>query len=139
MYTKLNLIFLLQLIYFHKCISHRFGHQVGSTSMDSTHYDRRNFNDQCLSNSETKELQRERFWLAIRSSSSSMNNNTQKNLIPFRRQLITNNGGEDRLITRTSPNTITLNNTIELGIDQALIDIIVDKQVREEKKIRFSH
>ncbi len=139
MYTKLNLIFLLQLIYFHKCISHRFGHQVGSTSMDSTHYDRRNFNDQCLSNSETKELQRERFWLAIRSSSSSMNNNTQKNLIPFRRQLITNNGGEDRLIIRTSPNTITLNNTIELGIDQALIDIIVDKQVREEKKIRFSH
>jgi hypothetical protein len=107
--------------------------------MDSTHYDRRNFNDQCLSNSETKELQRERFWLAIRSSSSSMNNNTQKNLIPFRRQLITNNGGEDRLIIRTSPNTITLNNTIELGIDQALIDIIVDKQVREEKKIRFSH
>ncbi len=135
MYTKFNLIVLLQLIYFHTCISHRFGHEVGSSSMDSTHYDRRNFHDHCSLNSESKEFPRERFWLAVRSSSSasSMNNNTQKNLIPFRRQLIMNNG-EDRLVTRASPNTIALNNTISLGIDQAITYIIVDKQVRKKKE-----
>jgi hypothetical protein len=103
--------------------------------MDSTHYDRRNFHDHCSLNSESKEFPRERFWLAVRSSSSasSMNNNTQKNLIPFRRQLIMNNG-EDRLVTRASPNTIALNNTISLGIDQAITYIIVDKQVRKKKE-----
>jgi hypothetical protein len=127
MYTKFNWIFLLQLIYSHQCLSHRYGYEVGSTSMDSTHYDRRNFNEQCSTKSETKEFPRERFWLAVRSSSTT-NNNTQKNLVPFRRQLITNNV-EDRLVIRASPNTITSNNTIQLGIDQATVDVIVDKQV----------
>lgn len=100
--------------------------------MDSTHYDRRIFHDQCLVNHEKKELPRERFWLITRSSSSTaMNNNsvTQQSIVPLRRQLVTNNG-EDRLVTRTSPNSMTENQTISLGIDQAMIDIIVDKQVR---------
>jgi hypothetical protein len=129
MYTKLYLIFIIQLILFHISISVRFGHEVGSTSMDSTHYDRRISYHQCPLNSETKELSRARFWLAIRSSSQTNNSSNQHNLIPFRRQLIINNG-EDRLVTRASSNTNNINNTTSLSIDQATVDIIVDKQVR---------
>jgi hypothetical protein len=97
--------------------------------MDSTHYDRRIFSQQCPINSETKELPRPRFWLAVRSLSLTTNSSNQNNLIPFRRQLILNNV-EDRLITRASSTTINLNNTTSLGIDQAKVDILVDKQVR---------
>ena len=128
MYTKLLWIFLLQFIVSNSCVSsHHFGHEVGSTSMDSTHYDRRILHDQCPRIGETR---RERFWLAIRSS--SMSNQTQTNSIPFRRQLITNNG-EDRLVIRTSPNLNSSNQTISLEIDQAMVDILVDKQVRENQ------
>ena len=98
--------------------------------MDSTHYDRRIFQNQCLVHRERKELPRERFWLIIRSiAAASATNTTEKNIVPLRRQLVTSSG-EDRLVTRTSPNAMTDNRTITLGIDQAMIDIIVDKQVR---------
>jgi len=140
MYIKFYLIFIIQLISFHLSISIRFGHEVGSTSMDSTHYDRRTLNQQCPLNSETKELSRRRFWFAVRSSSLTNNSNNQNNLIPFRRQLIINNG-EERLVTRASSNKINLNNTISLSIDQAIVDIIVDKQVKKnfERKKKDSY
>jgi hypothetical protein len=134
MYTKLYFILIIQLICFHLSITIHFGHEVGSTSMDSTHYDRRILSYQCPLNSEIKDLSRARFWLAIRSSSLINNSTYQNNLIPFRRQLIINNG-EDRLVTRaSSSNIINLNNTILLSIDQATVDIIVDKQVKIKKK-----
>lgn len=97
--------------------------------MDSTHYDRRVVHDQCVTSNEPKELPRERFWLIIRSvAASNNNNNTQQSIVPIRRQLITNNG-EDRLVIRTSPNALAENRTVRLAIDQAMVDIIVDKQV----------
>ncbi len=112
-------------------LSARFGHEVGSTSMDSTHYDRRSFYHQCPLNSETKESSRARVWLAIRSSPLTINNSNQSNSIPFRRQLVQNNG-EDRLVTRAPANTTSLNSTTPLGIDQATVDIVVDKQVEND-------
>lgn len=125
-------IYFLQLC--HLILSTHIGHEIGSTSMDSTHYDRRNFHQQCSLNNQIKEFSRPRFWLAVRSSPSSINNSNSNNLIPFRRQLITNNNNdEDRLVTRTSSNPINKNETIPLDIDQATVDIIVDKQVNEKK------
>ena len=129
MYTKLYLITIIHLILFQISLSSRFGHEVGSTSMDSTHYDRRILHQQCPLNSAIKDLHRTSFWAAIRSSSLTANSSNQNLLIPFRRQLIINNG-EDRLVTRASANTVNVNNTTSLGIDQATVDIIVDNQVR---------
>jgi len=116
-------------IQFYFIQSIRVGHEVGSTSMDSTHYDRQNHPDQCLSN----ELSRPRFWLAVRSSLTSSNSTTTNDhnntLLPFRRQLVTNNGDE-RLVTRAiTTNSTDSNSTVSLTIDQALVDIVVDKQV----------
>jgi len=129
MCTKLYLISIIQLFLFQTSISIHIGHEVGSTSMDSTHYDRQIFHSHCPSNNEIKELNRATFWTTARSSSFAINNSNQSTLIPFRRQLIINNG-EDRLVTRAASNTTNVNNTITLGIDQAHVDIIVDNQVR---------
>lgn len=123
-----NWILCLFFITFQTCFSL---HHIGSTSMDSTHYDRRIVHDQCVINHQPKELSRERFWLIIRSiaTSNSSASNTQQSIVPIRKQLITNNG-EDRLVIRTSPNILTENRTVNLGIDQTMVDIIVDKQVK---------
>ncbi|CAF3665598.1 unnamed protein product [Adineta steineri] len=131
MYTNFYFISIIQLLLFQTSISIHFGHEVGSSSMDSTHYDRRI----CSLNNEKKELNRASFWATIRSSPFTMNNTNQSNLIPFRRQLIINNG-EDRLVTRSSPsvstlNTTNINNSIPLGIDQASVDIIVNNQISD--------
>ncbi|CAF3222863.1 unnamed protein product, partial [Rotaria sp. Silwood2] len=131
MYKKFYFISIIQLFLFQISISIHIGHEVGSTSMDSTHYDRQLLHQQCPLNSETKDIYRTSFWAAIRSSSLTTNTSNQSSLIPFRRQLIINNG-EDRLITRASSNTGNVNNnnntTTQLGIDQAAVDIIVDNQ-----------
>jgi hypothetical protein len=132
MSTKLYFISIIQIILIQISISIHFGHEVGSTSMDSTHYDRRILHQQCSLNSETKDSHRTSFWAAIRSSSVTTNSSNQSHLIPFRRQLIVNNG-ENRLVTRASSDVVNVNNTIPLGIDQATVDIIVDNQVRENK------
>ena len=126
MCIKLYFISIIQLLLLQISISIRFGYEVGSTSMDSTHYDR---SQQCPLNSDIKERNRKIFWTTIRSSSFIVNSSNQSSLIPFSRQLIVNNG-EDRLVTRASSNTDNVNNTISLGIDQAVVDIIVDNQVR---------
>ena len=131
MKTKLALISLIQLFLLHSSISVQLGHEVGSTSMDSTHYDRRIIHQQCsLNNNDVKDLNRASFWATIRSPSpSTVNSTNQTQLVPFRRQLIINNG-EDRLVTRSpSSNTTNTNQTTLLGIDQATVDIIVDNQV----------
>lgn len=120
-------LFLLQTI-----SSIRLGHEVGSSSMDSTHYDRRILYQQCPSSSEPKDLHRATFWVAVRSASITSNSSNQTNVIPIRRQLIINNG-EDRLVTRTTSNKTNVNNaTNQWGIDQATMDIIVDNQVRND-------
>ncbi|CAF1177372.1 unnamed protein product [Rotaria sp. Silwood1] len=132
MYKKFYFISIIQLFLFQLSISIHIGHEVGSTSMDSTHYDRRILYQQCPLNNEIKDIYRTSFSATIRSPSSSLTTNisNQSSLIPFRRQLIINNG-EDRLVTRTLSNTINVNNTntIPLGIDQAAVDIIVDNQI----------
>ena len=103
--------------------------------MDSTHYDRRIVHDQCVTSNEPKELSRERFWLVIRSvAASNTNNNTQQSIVPIQRQLVTNDG-EDRLVIRSSPNAVTENRTVTLSIDQAMVDIIVDKQVNRIQRV----
>lgn len=106
----------------------RFGYDVGSTSMDSTHYDRRLFHDQCPT---SHDLTRASFWATARSlSPPSANASNATQWIPFRRQLIVNNGDE-RLVTRVPIATAnsTANQTRILGIDQATVDILVDNQV----------
>jgi len=102
---------------------------VGGTSMDSTHYDRRVFQQQCPINNQLKEQRQIIYWSNAKSSSSSSNNSNGNNLIPFRRQFTISNG-ENRLITRASSGTINVTNTGPLDIDQASLDVIVNKQVR---------
>jgi hypothetical protein len=105
---------------------------VGSTSMDSTHYDRRLLQQkqaQCFRSNEHNDVyHRETFWTTARSLSLAINNSNTSQWIPFRRQLILNIGDE-RLVTRTSSNNVNGTRTNSLGIDQASVDIIVDKQV----------
>jgi len=129
MFTQFFGIVLVQLYFSQISFCVRFGHEVGRTSMDSTHYDRRILQQQCSINNQIKEQHQATYWITVRSSSSSTNNTNATNSIPFRRQLIINNG-EDRLVTRASSGTINVDSTDPLGIDQALLNIIVDKQVR---------
>ena len=100
---------------------------VGSTSMDSTHYDRRTFQEQCPTQ---RELPRASFWAAARSLASPANATSVTQLIPFRRQLILNTGDE-RLVTRAVAAVPNANQSTVLGIDQAAVDIVVDTQVRD--------
>jgi uncharacterized protein YdeI (BOF family) len=98
--------------------------------MDSTHYDRRILQQQCSINNQIKEQHQATYWITVRSlSSSSTNNTSANNSISFRKQLIINTG-EDRLVTRASSGTINVDTTDPSGIDQASLNIIVDKQVR---------
>jgi hypothetical protein len=129
MFIKFLLILIIQFIFFQTSFCVHFGHEVGGTSMDSTHYDRRIFQQQCPVNNQLKEQRQVTSWSNIKSSSLSTNNSNGNNLTPYRR-LFTINNGEDRLITRISSDTISVNNTDPLDIDQASVDIIVDKQVR---------
>lgn len=121
------IIFLIQLNFFQTISSIH----IGGTSMDSTHYDRRLYQQQqCPINHSLKTQRQVISWSNIKSSLLSTNNsNNGNNLIPYRRQFSIYNG-DDQLITRASSDTIHINNTNPLDIDQASIDIIVDKQVR---------
>jgi hypothetical protein len=130
MFTQFFGIVLVQLYFSQISFCVRFGHEVGRTSMDSTHYDRRILQQQCSINNQIKEQHQATYWITVRSlSSSSTNNTSANNSISFRKQLIINNG-EDRLVTRASSGTINVDTTDPLGIDQASLNIIVDKQVR---------
>ena len=104
--------------------------QIGGTSMDSTHYDRRLFQQkQCYAPNQPKELYQSNYWITVRSVPSfDMNNSFINNSLAFQRQLIFRNQ-HDRLVTRVSSGAIDLNNTRPLGIDQASINITVDQQV----------
>lgn len=132
MFTKFFLIFIIQLNFFQTSFSIHYGHEVGGTSMDSTHYDRRIFQQQqCPINNQLKEQHQVIYWSNAKSSSlsSTTNNSNENSLISIRRQ-ITINRGDDQLITRASSDTIHVNNTDPLDIDEASINIIVNQQVR---------
>jgi hypothetical protein len=123
MFTKFFLISIIQLYLFQTSFSVRFGHEVGSTSMDSTHYDRRIFQQQCP----LKERYQATYWTNIKSSSA--NNSNGSHVLLFKKQFIINNE-EDRLVTRASSETVNVDNTDPLNIDQAVVHIVVNKQVR---------
>ena len=108
----------------------RLGHEVGSTSMDSTHYDRRLLPDQCslASGAASRESSRSTFWAAARSLASPLNSTNESSLIPLRRQLIVNTDDE-RLVTKTPFSSVNTTRTKALTIDQATVDIVVDNQV----------
>jgi hypothetical protein len=129
MFTKFVLISIIQLYFYQTSFCVRVGHEVGGTSMDSTHYDRRVSQQQCLTNKQIKEQPQSIHWYNFKSSLSSTNNSNGSYLIPLQRQLVITNG-EDRLVTRTSSNTINVNNRAPLGVDEATVDVIIDKQVR---------
>lgn len=99
--------------------------------MDSTHYDRRLFHQNCPMGNPLKELQRTSFWAAAPRSLVSNSNITSNStpLMPFSRQLSLNNGDE-RLIKRSPPATNNSTRLSSLGIDQATVDIVVENQVR---------
>ncbi|CAF1481200.1 unnamed protein product [Adineta ricciae] len=83
--------------------------QIGGTSMESTHYDRRLFQQkQCYAPHQPKELDQSNYYITTQ--------------LIFRNQ-------HDRLVTRVSSGAIDLNNTRPLGIDQASINITVDQQI----------
>ncbi len=127
MFTKFFLIFIIQLYLFQTSLSIRYGHEVGSTSMDSTHYDRQILQQQCP----IKKQYQATYWANI--TSLSTNNSNGTHVLLFRKQFIINNE-QDRLVTRASSSTINVNNTDPLDIDQALVHITVDKQVRVIKR-----
>jgi hypothetical protein len=127
MLIKFLLIFIVQFNCFQKSFCVRYGHEIGGTSMDSTHYDRRIFQQQCPINNQFNQVI---YWSNAQSSSLLLTNNSQGNsLIPIRRQFKINRG-ENQLIIRASSDTIHVNNTDPLDIDEASVNVIVDKQVR---------
>ena len=104
--------------------------------MESTHYDRRIVQQQCSINDRMKEQYQVTYRTNFKSLSSSSatttnttTNNNRSSLILFQKRLVSILG-EDRLVTRVSSNTIDINNTVPLIMDQSSLDIIVDKQVR---------
>lgn len=99
--------------------------------MDSTHYDRRTFQEQCPMQ---KESPRSSFWAAARTLAAPANTTSITQLIPFRRQLVLNTGDE-RLVTRNAATVPNVNQSTPLGIDQAAVDIIVDNQVRDRVEL----
>ena len=142
-----NKVFLISIIHFYFCRTlicvHHFGHEVGGTSMESTHYDRRIFQQQCSINDQMKEQYQVIYRTNFKSSSSSTTtnttiNNNRSSLILFQKRLISNLG-EDRLVTRVSSDTIDINNTVPLNMDQSSVDIIVDKQVRVDMYFALLH
>ncbi|CAF0896915.1 unnamed protein product [Adineta steineri] len=119
MLTKFFFISLIQCYFFQ--IS--FCVHIGGTSMDSTHYNRQLLQYQCPINNQIKEQHQTTYWINVRSFSLINDTNTNNS-----RHLIFNNG-EDRLITRASSGAIDVDNTDPLDIDQASMNIIVDKQI----------
>ncbi|UJR27883.1 hypothetical protein I4U23_009148 [Adineta vaga] len=131
---KLLFFYLLQL-----SVSIYADYEIGGTSMDSTHYDRRLLQQHCLKHNQVNEPYQSNYWITVRSLPAlSMNNNSSNditnNSIGFRRQLIFNNE-YDRLVTRVSSGAIDLNNERPLGIDQASINITVDQQITDNLTI----
>ncbi|CAF0889821.1 unnamed protein product [Rotaria sordida] len=133
MFTKFILISIIQLYIIQTIFCVYFGHEVGRTSMDSTHYDRRIVQQQCPINNQMKESHQTKYFVNFKSlpsssSSSTTTNNNNSNLILIHGQFISNYE-EDQLITRASSSPIDVNNTVPLSLDQATIDVIVDKQI----------
>jgi hypothetical protein len=129
MFTKFIWIFILQFNCFQRTLSVRYGYEVGGTSMDSTHYDRRIFQEQCPVNNQIKDQRQVIYWSNTQSTLSSTNNSQGNSLVPIRKQFIINRG-DSQLITRASSDTIHVNNTESLDIDEASVHIVVEQQVR---------
>ncbi|CAF3370347.1 unnamed protein product [Rotaria sp. Silwood1] len=132
MFTKFFLISIIQLYIIQISLCVYVGHEVGRTSMDSTHYDRQFVQQQCPINNQIKESHQVTYLVNSKSLSSSStnnnNNNNESKMISFHRQFIVNYE-EDKLVTRASSSPIDVNNTVPLVIDQASIGVIVDKQI----------
>lgn len=126
MLTKFLLLTLIQLYIFQITFAVYYGHEVGHTSMDSTHYDRRILLQQCpiikVSHPAT-------YLFNFKSPSLFSINNTNASDIVLSRKQIIMNYEEDTLVTRSTSDTININNTVPLTMDQAALDIIIDKQV----------
>ena len=129
MFTKFIWIFILQFNCFQRTLSVRYGYEVGGTSMDSTHYDRRIFQEQCPVNNQINDQRQVIYWSNTQSTLPSTNNSQGNSLIPIRKQFIINRG-DSQLITRASSDTIHVNNTESLDIDEASVHIVVEQQVR---------
>jgi hypothetical protein len=97
--------------------------------MDSTHYDRRIFQEQCSINNQFKNLHQVIDWSNTQSSLTLVNNSQGNYLIPIRKQFNINRG-DNQLIIRASSDTIHVNNTDRLNIDEASVHVIVDQKVR---------
>ena len=120
-------LLILQLSFLHGSIGVRVGHEVGRTSMDSTHYDRRLVQQPCPSDRFQPQVQTALFWTTSGSTKNTSLISLSNPLIDIRE--------DDSLVTRAS-GAIDVNIDNPLGIDEALVNIDVDKQVRSNTSIR---
>lgn len=127
------LIFLVNFCLIQTSFSIHYGHEVGGTSMDSTHYDRRLFQQQCPINNKNNNQHQVIYWSNIKSTTTTTSNTTNENtLIPIRKKFFINRG-DDQYLFKPSSGTINVNNTDPLDIDEAFVTITVDKQVSNQK------
>ena len=98
-------LLILQLCSRHASVAVRLDHELGRTSMDSTHYDRRLVQQPC--------------------PTKNVNLNS---LIPLSNALI--GIREDNTLVNRASGAIDVNNDHPLGIDEALVNIEVDTQVK---------
>ncbi|CAF4868920.1 unnamed protein product, partial [Rotaria socialis] len=86
-----------------------YGHEVGHTSMESTHYDRRILQQQCPINNQLKESHQTTYLANFKSFPLTSTINNGSGLISSRKQFIVSYE-EDTLVTRASSDTIDVNN-----------------------------
>ncbi|CAF3282215.1 unnamed protein product [Rotaria socialis] len=128
MFARIFLISIVQLYIFRTSFCLYYGHEVGHTSMESTHYDRRILQQQCPINNQLKESHQTTYLANFKSFPLTSPINNGSGLISSRKQFIVSYE-EDTLVTRASSDTIDINNRSPLSMDQAALDIIVDKQI----------
>lgn len=110
MLRKVLWILFLQINLIEILFALHYGHEVGRTSMDSTHYDRQRFEQICSSNKQHRYL----------SSSNSNSISMQKQLKLNREDILFN--------LKDDSDAININQTDPLDMDQASLNISVDQQ-----------
>lgn len=105
---------------------------VGGSSMESTHFDRELRDRQCGVRAQ------QGHWITVRSQTPTVSNSSMNDSTVVRKLRIYNDA-DDRLMTRVSSETFKINSADPLRIDQAALNVTVDRQVRSAPDLPASH
>lgn len=131
MLAKVLIPVLLQFWAIEFSFSLHYGHEVGGTSMESTHYDRQtcSIEEKSLPNLPHQVIR----WSTMKSI-SAINSNYSPEIffIPIRKQFQLNRG-ENLVTLKDDSDVVNINITDILDMDQASMNISVHKQVRSNR------